>query len=198
VPHRQIPLIGVTGVVGAGKSTALKLFEELGGAVLSTDAVVHELYGSSEVCGAIAEHFGNALISEGEVDRDALAAIVFQDENQRLWLEQLLWPLVASRVVDWHRSLAEMTPAPIIAVVEVPLLFESGIEAMFDQTVAITIDPHVRAERLQGKLSPDLTTRDQRQLSQSEKAKLASYVVTNDGSVQELKRKLSDLLAQLQ
>src|SRR3712207_4063027 len=121
-----VPFVGLTGGVGAGKSTALAALERLGAATLSTDAVVHELYGSDELREAVAERWGPDVVRGGEVDRAAVAARVFASEEDRRWLEQTLWPRVGARVAEWRAELDGRDPPPRAAVVEVPLLFEAG------------------------------------------------------------------------
>src|SRR5581483_6173021 len=132
----MVPFIGLTGGIGAGKSTALAALERLGAAVLSTDAVVHELYESPEVRDAVAERFGEQVAPNGVVDRAALARAAFADPGDRAWLEGLLWPRVGKRIAGWREEPRHRHPPPRAAAVEVPLLFESGMEGAFDATIA--------------------------------------------------------------
>jgi dephospho-CoA kinase len=97
-----VPFIGLTGGIGAGKSTALDALEQLGAATLSTDAVVHELYGCDEVRDAVVERWGDDVAPNGAIDRDAVAARAFASDDDRAWLEQLLWPRVGARVAAWR------------------------------------------------------------------------------------------------
>jgi dephospho-CoA kinase len=183
------PFVGLTGGLGAGKSEALRLLGELGAATLSTDAVVHELLESSQVRSALAERFGDEVAS----DRSLIAERVFAHEGERAWLERLLWPLVGERVAAWRASV----PADQVAVVEVPLLFESGMEGAFDATVAVVAEESVREARAAARGHAAVAERAGRQLSQQEKAERADFVVRNDGSLDELKQALSRLLATL-
>src|SRR3954451_20748945 len=89
--HARVPFVGLTGGIAAGKSEALKAFERLGAATLSTDAVVHELLTTGDVRDMLIERFGDAVAPDGEVDRGAVAEVVFGDDEQREWLEGLLW-----------------------------------------------------------------------------------------------------------
>jgi dephospho-CoA kinase len=192
-----IPFVGLTGGIGAGKSTALGAFERLGAATLSTDQVVHELYETPEVQAAVAERFGPSVGSGGVVDRSALAERAFSTPEDRVWLEELLWPRVEARMVSWRQQLEQLSPPPRVAVVEVPLLFESGMEGAFDATVAIVADERVRGDRASSRNHSALDERAARQLSQQEKAARATYVVRNDGAVEELERELSAVLEKL-
>ena len=190
---RPAPFVGLTGGIGAGKSEALAALERLGAATLSTDAVVHELYGSDEVRDAVVERWGDEVAPGGTVDRAAVARRAFADGDQRAWLEGLLWPLVGRRIQDFREANAQ---APAL-VVEVPLLFESGMEAAFDATIAVIADEDVRAERAGARGHEAVDERTSRQLPQEEKASRATYVVSNSGTLDELEGSLSDILATL-
>ena len=188
----------MTGGIGAGKSTALDALERLGAASLSTDAVVHELYESDDVRDAVVDRFGPEVLSDATIDRGALARLAFGADGGRAWLEQLLWPLVGARVAAWRGELADRTPSPRAAVVEVPLLFESGMESMFDATIAVITDEETRHRRASERGHQALDERAARQLSQQEKSQRATYTVVNDGTVADLERKLSTILETLQ
>jgi dephospho-CoA kinase len=165
--------------------------------VLSTDAVVHELYGSAEVVDAVSGRFGDDVAPDGTVDRGVLAQRAFGTREDREWLEQLLWPRVGARMVAWREELERRTPAPRAAVVEVPLLFEAGMEGAFDATIVVVADEDVRAQRAGARGHEALAERSARQLSQKEKAQRATYVVENDGTIEQLESTLSVLLDKL-
>jgi dephospho-CoA kinase len=195
---RPVPFVGLTGGMGAGKSTALSALEDLGAQVLSTDAVVHELYGGSRVRDAVVERWGPEVAPDGVVDRGAVAARAFEGgAEERGWLESLLWPLVGARIAAWLEHVRALRPAPRAAVVEVPLLFEAGMEGGFDATIAVIAEEATRRERAAGRGHALADERVARQLSQEEKAQRATFVVHNDGSVGDLRRALADVLAKL-
>src|SRR5215211_4240362 len=131
------PLVGLTGGLGAGKSEALRALKELGAATLSTDAVVHELLQHPDVRDLVVERLGSEVAPGGELDRSLVAERVFQDHEARAWLEGILWPRVGERMVAWKAEIDSAEPPPAAAVVEVPLLFESGMDAAFDHTLAV-------------------------------------------------------------
>ena len=190
----RVPFVGLTGGLGAGKSEALKALGELGAATLSTDAVVHELYAADELRDAVVERFGEEVAPGGRLDRSKVAERVFGDEEGRKWLEGVLWPRVGERVASWKAEVDQADPPPPIAVVEVPLLFESGMEAAFDSTIAVVADESVRAERADARGHAEVASRTARQLSQDEKAARADHVVRNDGTLDELREELSRVL----
>jgi dephospho-CoA kinase len=193
----SLPFVGLTGGIGAGKSTALDALERLGAAVLSTDSVVHELYASPELRDAVVGRWGAAVAPGGQVDRAAVAARAFASEDDRRWLEQLLWPRVGERVAAWREEVAARRPPPPAAVVEVPLLFEAGMDGVFDATIAVVAEEDVRASRAGGRGHEAVDERAARQLPQAEKSERATYAVDNDGSVGDLEQKLSEILGKL-
>jgi dephospho-CoA kinase len=187
----------LTGGIGAGKSTALAALQRLGAATLSTDAVVHELYGSDRVRVPVVERFGPQIAPGGVVDRSVLAVRAFATDADRHWLEQLLWPQVGEAVTAWRRRQERLTPPPRALVVETPLLFEAGLEGGYDATVAVVADERIRAVRADARAHRALAERTARQFSQEEKAERATFTVTNDGSEADLEAKLSAVLERL-
>lgn len=193
-----VPFVGLTGGLGAGKSEALRALEELGAATLSTDAVVHDLLATDELRDIVVARLGGEVARDGRLDRALIAERVFGDEDARSWLEAELWPRVGRRVIEWRQEVEALDPPPPAAVVEVPLLFESEMEAVFDATIAVVADEEVRAERAGARGHAAVSERTGRQLSQDEKAQRADYSVRNDGTLDELRETLSRLLATLE
>jgi dephospho-CoA kinase len=193
----RIPFVGLTGGIGAGKSTALQALERAGAAVLSTDRVVHELYEDDDVISAVRRRFGDAIERDGAVDRGEIARRAFATPEDRAWLEGLLWPRVGERMTSWRQALERSPDPPRALVVEVPLLFESGLDGGFDATIAVIADEEVRAARAGVRGHEALEARSARQLTQQEKAQRATYVVVNEGTIEELESKLSALLEKL-
>ncbi len=194
----EVPFVGLTGGLGAGKSTALEVLRRLGAETLSSDAVVHELYEGEELRDAVRERFGEVVAPGGGVDRAALAQRAFATPEDRAWLEGLIWPRVAARVAHWLAQVRAAEPAPRAAVVEVPLLFEAGQEGIYDATIAVVADEGLRRERAAGRGHELVDERAARQLPQQEKARRATFAVRNDRSVRELERQLSDVLEKLE
>jgi dephospho-CoA kinase len=163
---------------------------------------VHELWaGDERLRRAVVERWGAGVAPGGTIDRAAVAEHAFADEADRVWLEGMLWPLVGARVAAWLTEARAEPPAgvprPRAAVVEVPLLFEAGQEAIYDATIAVVSDEGLRSERAAARGHAALDERAARQLSQEEKAARATYVVRNDGSERDLERGLSAVLEKL-
>ena len=186
--------IGLTGGIAAGKSEALAAFERLGAETISSDAVVHELLDSEPLLSRLTERWGAEVAVDGRIDRAKVGEIVFADPAEVTWLERQIHPLVGERIGSWLGSL----PADArIAVVEVPLLFESEMQGVFDTTVAVVTADEVRRARAEARGHTLVGEREARQLAQEEKAERAEHVVENDGTVEDLERALSALVEKL-
>lgn len=174
--------VAVTGGIGAGKSEALRAFARRGVPVLSADDVVHRLLREDgEVRSALDERFGTT-------DRGRIAETVFSDRAELAWLEGLLHPRVRREVDRW----LEQQDAEI-AVVEVPLLYESGGESRFDAVVVVTAPEGVRAARTAVRKD----SRAERLIPDEEKARRADFAYLNDGTLEELDAFVGEVLEQL-
>jgi dephospho-CoA kinase len=188
--------IGLTGGIAAGKSEALAAFGRLGAATLSSDAVVHDLLEGEPLRSEMTARWGPEVAPPGApTDRGRIGGIVFADPEELAWLESKIHPAVGAETAAWIATLPAETK---FAVIEVPLLFEGGREAVFDTTVSIVAAEDVRRERAAARGHALVDAREARQLSQEEKADRAVHVVVNDGSVADLEAALSALLAKLQ
>jgi dephospho-CoA kinase len=193
-----VPFVGLTGGLGAGKSEALRALGDMGAATLSTDAVVHELLSGEDLRDIVVGRLGPEVAPDGRLERSLIAERVFGDEEARAWLEGELWPRVGRRVAEWKREVEVLDPPPPAAVVEVPLLFESDMEAAFDATIAVVADETLREQRAGARGHSAVAERAGRQLSQTEKAQRADFEVRNDGTLEELRETLSRVLARLE
>jgi dephospho-CoA kinase len=187
--------VAVTGGIGAGKSEALRAFARHGAAVVSSDEIVHELLRSDEeVLAAVRERFGESVFGpDGAIDRARVAEVVFGDELELAWLEQLLHPRVVAGYLRWREELARLPDPPAVSVTEVPLLYEVGGDARFDAVVVITASPGVRVSR---QIRP-LQDRERRLLPDEDKVARADFAYVNDGSLDELDRFVSEVVEKL-
>jgi len=176
--------VAITGGIGAGKSEALAAFARRGAAVISSDDIVHRLLQEDEpVREALRKRFGEAVFAEnGEVDRDAIAEIVFADREALDWLEGLLHPLVVDEYMSWRERLAELDDPPRVSATEVPLLYEVGGQDRFDAVVVVTAPPEVRGARSEVASEE----REPRLLPDSVKIAQADFAYVNDGSLEKL------------
>lgn len=176
--------VAITGGIGAGKSEALKAFAQHGAAVVSSDEIVHRLLQEDEeVRAALRERFGQDVFTNtGDVDRGAVAGIVFRDRDELEWLEGMLHPRVVQEYLEWREEQAAKPQPPALTVTEVPLLYEVGGETRFDKVVAITADLELRA----GRARVHVDGRDARLIPDEEKLRRADFAYVNDGSLAEL------------
>lgn len=189
---QPIPFLGLTGAIASGKSEALAALGRAGAATLSADAVVHELLDTDRVRELLVERWGAEIAPDGSIDRAEVAAAVFADPAELAWLERTLHPLVGERIAAWRDGLE---PETLLAVVEVPLLFETGMEDAFDATVCIVAPDELRAERAGVRGTGELEARAGRQLSQAEKAARATFVVHNGDGLEQLEQAVRELVA---
>jgi len=159
--------------------------------------VVHDLYTTPDVRDAVVSRWGDEVAPDGTVDRSAIARAAFASADELAWLEGLLWPRVAERVAAWREEVARAEPPPTVAVVETPLLFEAGMDRIYDATIAVVADEDVRRARAGARGHHAVDERAARQLSQEEKAARATYVVANSGTVEELSLALSRVIEKL-
>ena len=187
--------VAITGGIGEGKSEALASFARHGAATVSSDQIVHRLLREDEdVRRALLERFGERILDEaGQVDRSAIADVVFPDRKALDWLEALLHPLVVREYLDWREQLGRLPNPPPVCVTEVPLLYEVGGEGRFDKVVVVTAPAELRKQRSQ----VEAELREPRLLPDDEKAKRADYVYVNDGSLEELDAFVAGVMAEL-
>lgn len=193
-------VIGVTGGIGAGKSTLVDAFVRRGAVPFSADSAVHELYSLPVVVDAVRERWGDSVVAhDGSVDRGAIAAIVFNDPDERRWLEGLLHPLVARTWLQFVERQRALPDPPRFVVAEVPLLFEAGLEDRYDAIVAITAPLPTRIERAEARGSGRTLSAERAaaQMSEEEKSERADFAFTNTGSFEDLDAFAGDVLEAL-
>ncbi len=188
-------ILGLTGSIGMGKSTAAKLFEEAGVPVYDADAAVHKIY-EGGAAPAIEAAFPGTT-ADGKVDRNKLSTQVVHDPAAMKRLEQIVHPMLgASRQKFLHD--AEQSGAPV-AVVDVPLLFETGGEKRVDAVVVVTTTAEIQRQRI---LSRDNMTGEKldailaRQLPDAEKRKRADFVVDTSHGLDPVRARIRDILDQ--
>jgi dephospho-CoA kinase len=186
--------VAITGGIGAGKSEALKAFARHGAATVSSDEIVHHLLRRPEVREAVVARMGHGIVApDGEIDRSALATVVFNDREALSWLEELLHPLVAAEYLLWRDQLAAMPDAPRVSVTEVPLLYETGGDERFDKVVVITAPSKLR--RARSVVATD--DREARLIPDLEKMQRADFSFKNTGSLEELDTFVKSVMVEL-
>ena len=186
--------VALTGGIGSGKSLVGEILEELGALVIDSDQLAREVIergspGYEEVVTA----FGDSILSEGQIDRSKLAAVVFNESDLRKKLESIIHPLVREAA----EKLARKLPSGAILINQIPLLVESEGAKRFDYVVTVSADEEIRRERLRlrGLKDYEITQRMAAQVSDSEREKIANYIIRNNGSIDELTRAVEELMA---
>ena len=186
--------VALTGGIGSGKSLVGEILEELGALVIDSDQLAREVIergspGYEEVVTA----FGDSILSEGQIDRSKLAAVVFKESDLRKKLESIIHPLVREAA----EKLARKLPSGAILINQIPLLVESDGAKRFDYVVTVSADEEIRRERLRlrGLKDYEITQRMAAQVSDSEREKIADYIIRNDASIDELTRAVEELMA---
>ncbi len=188
-------IVGLTGIFGSGKSTAAHLFEELGATVISADQLAHEsLWKDSPIYDQVKVQFPEVSETSEGLDRKALGAIVFRDENRLRKLEALIHPYVRQRMES------EIVDAETdIVILEVPLLFEAEFHWLCDVTIAVQASRELIHKRLQEKgfASEEVNIRHQAQMPLEEKVRRADFTISNEKSLKETKEAVEKLWKKL-
>lgn len=192
--RKKTLVIGLTGSIGSGKSTATKVFAALGLPTLSADAIVHELLargGGAEK--ALRQQFPSAFDSKG-LSRARLFEAVFPDPDKIKKLENIIHPLVYRRCKSFIAQMKKEGAAGL--VIEIPLLFESGFEALCDVTVCLTVAPALQKERVlkrRGMTQAKLRALRKRQWTDRKKTALADYVIKTDAGLSDTRHQIKKL-----
>ncbi len=193
----RIIKIAITGNLASGKSSVCRFFKEHGAYVVNADAIVHDLISrDSECIQKIVELLGNKVIAEGQIRRDLVADMVFSDQKLLYQLEKILHPRVAKTVEETYEKVKEKYP---LFVAEIPLLFESGADHFFDYIVAVEANPSLAEERFvaKGYTREDYQQRMKRQLSIEEIKKRSDFVITNNGSLENIRVQVETIINQM-
>ena len=189
-------IIGITGGIASGKSTVTNFLRQKGFQVVDADAVVHQLQKpGGRLFEALVQHFGQEIILEnGELNRPLLASLIFSNTEEQEWSKQIQGEIIREELARLRDQLAQTES---IFFMDIPLLFEQDYSSWFDQTWLVYVEPDVQMERLmkRDQLSKDLAiSRLSAQWSLEEKKGLASQVIDNNGSQDQLLAQLNSLL----
>lgn len=185
--------LGLTGSIAAGKSTVLKAFADQGIATFSSDDAVHALYRGAAVAPVEAAFPG--VVKDGEIDRAALSSRLVAAPERLKDLEAIVHPLVRAEIARFLRD-AEAAGAEL-AVVDIPLLFERGIDWGFDKILVVAVEPAMQRARALARPGMSVEKLDAilaRQLPQAEKVRRADYVIWTDGALEDTRRQVLDLI----
>ncbi len=186
-------ILGVTGGIASGKSTAAALLAQYGAHIISADQVAREVVApGSELLAQLVQLFGEGILAaDKSLARKRLGALIFADRQARKQLEGVMHPAIAALSTRQLRSAAEKYA---LVVYEAPLLFEAGAHKRVDKVLCITVDPAVQLARLQQRDGCTLAQAQAQvdaQLSQHKKAELSDYVIDNSADLAALKVKVN-------
>ncbi|MFA4839029.1 MAG: dephospho-CoA kinase [Candidatus Neomarinimicrobiota bacterium] len=190
--------VGITGGLGAGKSAAATFLEEKGAYVFNADVVAKEfLKSDSEVKKELVDAFGTDILKNGVIDNERLAKISFASEENQNIINDIIHPRVISA---FQEKLEELDKKYELVVIDAPLIFESGFDNHLDHTVLIYTQYKIRLERAirRGTLSrEEILRRMELQMPEEEKRELASFVIDNSGTPEQLKSAMESLYKKL-
>ncbi|MFM7874787.1 MAG: dephospho-CoA kinase [Actinomycetota bacterium] len=184
--------IALTGGIGSGKSLAAEYFEELGAVVIDSDQLARDaIERGSPGFDEVVARFGDSILSGGEIDRSKLAEIVFRDEVARKDLEAIIHP----RVREIATRIAARTAQDGVVINQIPLLFETNGQGRFDLVITVSASLENRRARLaeRGLKSYEIERRIAAQASDEQRASIADIVIENNGSIEELERKVLEV-----
>ena len=189
-------IIGITGGIASGKSTVTNFLREKGFQVVDADTVVHQLQKpGGRLYQVLVQHFGQEIILEnGELDRPLLASLIFSNPEEREWSKQTQGEIIREELATLRDKL---TQTEAIFFMDIPLLFEQDYSAWFDETWLVYVDRDVQVDRFmkRDQLSKEVAeSRLKTQWSLEEKKKLASHILDNNGSRDQLVSQVVKLL----
>ena len=188
--------VGLTGGIASGKSTVSAILRELGAVVIDADALAREVVErGTPGLDRVVEEFGPGLLTpDGDLDRPAMGRLVFGDEGARKRLEAIVHPLVFERIVE----LEEEAPKGGVVVHDIPLLAENGRAGDFDAVVVVDTTPELQLERMvrdRGWSREDAESRMRAQSSREDRLAIATYVVENTGTREDLRPRVAEVFA---
>ncbi len=190
--------MGVTGGLGAGKSTACQRFKENGAVIFDADSIAKEILQTNQaIQDRIVEEFGADIIKDGQVDTQKLASQAFSNEENQSILNNIVHPYV---IEAFEKRRDELEKKIGLLVVDAPLIFESGFDSHLDHTLLIFASMKMRIARAlrRGNLTrEEILRRMDLQMPEEDKRDLASFVIENNGSIEELNQEIDKLYHQL-
>jgi len=183
--------VGLTGGIASGKSTVAAMLVELGAVLIDGDALAREVVArGTPGLAQVVEEFGDDILTpEGDLDRPALGRIVFADEAARRRLEAITHPLIFERYAELEAS----APADALVVHDIPLLAESGRADTFDAVVVVDVPVEVQVERMirdRGWTTDEAESRIAAQASREDRLAIATHVIDNTGSLEDLRQRV--------
>ncbi len=190
--------VGLTGGIASGKSTVSGVLRDLGAVIIDADALAREVVEKGTPgLAAVVDAFGPHLLTEdGQLDRPAMGELVFADAEARKKLEAIVHPLVFERIID----LESHAPAGSVVVHDIPLLAESGRADTFDAVIVVDAPAETQVERMvrdRGWTAEEAESRMAAQASREDRRAIATYVIENTGTLEDLRRQVTEVFEEL-
>ena len=189
--------LGLTGGIGSGKSTAARMFADLGAIVIDADAIAKEVLEPGQVgYESVINNFGEEILdSSGNIDRVILAGKVFESSIKLKELEEIVHPAVANKVAQIRESL----PAGSTIIYDTPLLIEKSLQQQFDQVIVVLAPEDLRNQRLlaRGLAQNDIIARMSNQATDEQRREIANYVISNSSTLVELREEVQKVWTQI-
>lgn len=198
MPYSRRVRVGLTGGVASGKSTVSAMLADLGAVVIDADRLAREVVapGTDGLAEVVAAFGPEVLTPDGELDRPAVGAIVFADEDRRRVLERIIHPRVRARGAELEAA----APPGALVVHDIPLLAETGQAAAFDAVVVVDAPAELQVERMlaqRGMSREDAEARIAAQASREDRRAIATYVIDNTGTLEDLRARVAEVVAAL-
>lgn len=188
--------VALTGGIGSGKSTVGEMFSQLGAVVVDSDQIAREVIErGTKGFDSLVATFGDSILKNGEIDRAAIAALIFSDSGKRKQLEEITHPLIREN----YSQILSKLPKDSIVINQIPLLFESKGDYRFDHIIAISVSEEIRAERLRkrGLSSIQINQRMTAQASDAERESIANSIIVNDKDESSLLKQVESIWTKL-
>lgn len=189
--------VALTGGIGSGKSTVGEMFSQLGAVVVDSDQIAREVIErGTKGFDSLVATFGDSILKNGEIDRAAIAALIFSDSGKRKQLEEITHPLIREN----YSQILSKLPKDSIVINQIPLLFESKGDYRFDHIITISASKEIRAERLRkrGLSSVQINQRMKAQASDAERESIANSIIVNDKDESSLLKQVESIWSKLQ
>jgi len=187
--------VGITGILGSGKTTVLKIFKKMGFKTISCDEIVHRLLNKKDIIKKFIKILGSEVIKNNRIDRKKTREIIFNNPKKKRKIEKILHPEVFKKI---KKEILDTKKKGGIIFIEIPLLFETKSEKLFDKIMVVTASRSEIKKRLKDKYSEEeIKNIWKSQLPLTFKKKKAHYVINNSGSIKETKKRVKNILKRL-
>ncbi|UUV19005.1 dephospho-CoA kinase [Fusobacteria bacterium ZRK30] len=193
---RKFMILGLTGGIASGKSTVSKKLKELGSYIIDADKISREVSDSTKVLKVLEENFGSEIIDQGHLDRQKLREIIFGSDKKRELLNNIMHPVIVKKIVEE----IEKNRREKLIILDIPLLYETGLEYLCDKVLVVCTDENIQVERIKARdgIEEELAKKIiDAQMPLSEKREKAELHIENNGNLEELLKKVELIYSEI-